>query len=217
MSFSGDAIRVPTRRVISQAGFDQVVEENIAEFGMAREEAARDAVEQLEQQGYSLAGLVTDGSDPGLHPVVAALRAVRAWAPLGDDALPAAADPDGDGSSGGGDGGGCAAADALLAQARADLDRVAAGLAGASPEAARSRSLARANAGVTILCAAVARALDCGAAGEGALRSAMLALRAACSGYDDARREVDMGTVRTVYEVLGRATAESNEIGRAHV
>jgi hypothetical protein len=34
---------------LGSAGTDQVVEENIAEFGMAREEAARDAVEQLEQ------------------------------------------------------------------------------------------------------------------------------------------------------------------------
>ena len=47
MSFAGDAIRIPTRRQISQAGFDQVVLENMTEFGMGRAEASADAVKPL--------------------------------------------------------------------------------------------------------------------------------------------------------------------------
>ena len=55
----------------------------------------------------------------------------------------------------------------------------------------------------TILCAAIA--LDCGEGGEGVLRSALLALRAACTGYDEACREV--GSLQRAALALGATLA----------
>ena len=37
-------------RVISQETFDDVVKENMEEFGLSREEAIKDAIEQFESQ-----------------------------------------------------------------------------------------------------------------------------------------------------------------------
>lgn len=61
-------------RVISQETFDQVVAENMSEFGMARGEAVADAREQFESQGVSLANIVT--SEGGAQEVVEAVKAL---------------------------------------------------------------------------------------------------------------------------------------------
>ena len=89
MSFSGDASRPTPRRVITQATFDDVVRENMEEFGMDRASAAQDAVSQFSTA--DLSGVVTDGSDAGAQPVVGALRALAAA--VAADAAVAATDP----------------------------------------------------------------------------------------------------------------------------
>lgn len=47
------------KKTISQATFDEVVDENVEEFGLDLEEAMKDAVEQFTQQGVDLSTLVT--------------------------------------------------------------------------------------------------------------------------------------------------------------
>lgn len=61
-------------RVISQDTFDQVVEENMEEFGMERAEAVVEAREQFHSQGVSLANIVT--SEGGSQEVVDAVKAL---------------------------------------------------------------------------------------------------------------------------------------------
>lgn len=75
---------------ISQATFDEAVEENVREFSMSREEAVADAVQQFEAAGVTLSGIVTDGSDPGVHPVVGPIRVLKAWAVDGVETSPEA-------------------------------------------------------------------------------------------------------------------------------
>jgi methylmalonyl-CoA mutase cobalamin-binding subunit len=70
---------MPPPKRISQVTFDDTIEENMREFGMERAEAAADAVTYFTAAGVDLAGLITDGSDAGAQPVVAALRVIRAW------------------------------------------------------------------------------------------------------------------------------------------
>jgi len=66
-------------RVISQETFDDVVKENMEEFGLSREEAIKDAIEQFESQGVSLANIVTSAANEngGEHVVVASLKALK--------------------------------------------------------------------------------------------------------------------------------------------
>ncbi|XP_066588316.1 armadillo repeat-containing protein 6 homolog [Prorops nasuta] len=47
-------------RVISQQTYDEVVNENIEEFGMSAEEAIQDAVKQFEAQGIDLSNIIKD-------------------------------------------------------------------------------------------------------------------------------------------------------------
>jgi hypothetical protein len=46
---------------ISQETFDEVVEENIVDFEMSKEEALADTIKQFESQGVDLSGLDTSG------------------------------------------------------------------------------------------------------------------------------------------------------------
>jgi hypothetical protein len=72
-------------RVIQQETFDAVVEENMTEFSMERPEAVRDAREQFEQQGVSLANIVV--SELGSQVVVEAVKAL--FGPAGEGRLAA--------------------------------------------------------------------------------------------------------------------------------
>lgn len=63
-------------RHIAQASFDEAVKENVESFGLAPDEAVRDAVSQFEAQGVDLADVLKDagGLAPGgrpAHPSVA--------------------------------------------------------------------------------------------------------------------------------------------------
>jgi hypothetical protein len=200
MSFAGDA-QIPSapRRVVLQSEFDAIVEENVTEFGMSRAEAAADALAQFATQHVDLSGVLTDGSDPSAHPVVAALRALRPFATIaeeGDD--PSSATPDGSVSWAG----------AALQEA---LGCAAAALAGEG--GARARAIGRSHGGVTVLSLVLLRAALAGPPAAAALRAAMLALRAQCAGYDDARREVQLDVARAVCGVLIAAVQEGNEGG----
>jgi hypothetical protein len=48
-------------RVITQETFDQVVTENMEEFSMELADAVKDAKEQFDSQGVSLANIVVSG------------------------------------------------------------------------------------------------------------------------------------------------------------
>lgn len=67
-------------RRITQATFDEAVEENVREFGMSRDEAVADAVAQFEASGVELDGIVRDGSNPLANPVVSAVQSLKQWA-----------------------------------------------------------------------------------------------------------------------------------------
>ena len=49
-----DAAAANKKRIVSQAAFDEVVNENIEDFEMEPEEALADAIEQFEKQGVDL-------------------------------------------------------------------------------------------------------------------------------------------------------------------
>lgn len=66
-------------RRITQATFDEAVEENVREFGMSREEAVADAVAQFEASGVDLDGIVRDGSNPQENPVISAVQSLKQW------------------------------------------------------------------------------------------------------------------------------------------
>ena len=199
MSFAGDAhAPIAPSRVVSQAEFDSIVQENVVEFGMSRAEAAADALQQFSTQHVDLRGVLTDGSDPSAHPVVAALAAVRPFAAAAEEGDP----------SGAPEGGGCEWAGEAL---QAALGGVAAALAGEG--GARARAIGRSHGGVTVLSEVLLRAAMAGPPAGAAMRAAMHALRAQCVGYDDARREVQPGVARAVCGVLATATRVENEGG----
>ncbi|GBG25076.1 Armadillo repeat-containing protein 6 [Hondaea fermentalgiana] len=58
-AFEAERAAKQKKKTISQATFDEVVEENVEEFGLDLEEAMKDAVEQFKQQGVDLSALVT--------------------------------------------------------------------------------------------------------------------------------------------------------------
>lgn len=68
---------------INQETFDDVVKENISEFGMEAQEAIDDAVQQFESQGVNLANIVKDASlyseegEKVEHPVIAAIKELK--------------------------------------------------------------------------------------------------------------------------------------------
>lgn len=64
---------------ITQETFNEAVEENIREFGMTREEAIADAIQQFEANNVDLTNIVRDTSDPNAHPVIRSLRLVKEW------------------------------------------------------------------------------------------------------------------------------------------
>lgn len=49
------------KKKISQETFDEVVEENIVDFEMSKEEALADTIKQFQSQGVDLSGLDTSG------------------------------------------------------------------------------------------------------------------------------------------------------------
>ena len=59
-------------KVITQETFDDVVKENVEEFGMEMAEAVRDAKEQFEKQGINLGNIVI--SEKGSQVVVEAVQ-----------------------------------------------------------------------------------------------------------------------------------------------
>eukprot|EP01137_Pigoraptor_chileana_P006667 Opistho-2@51243 len=71
------------RKRITQETFNAVVEENIAEFGMTREEAVEDAKLQFDSQGVDLSNVVatpdvSDDGTPGKHPIAAKIESIKA-------------------------------------------------------------------------------------------------------------------------------------------
>ncbi|VDI84183.1 Hypothetical predicted protein, partial [Mytilus galloprovincialis] len=68
---------------INQESFDDVVKENMGEFGMEAQEAIDDAVQQFESQGVNLANIVKDASLFGEngekveHPVITAINQLK--------------------------------------------------------------------------------------------------------------------------------------------
>jgi hypothetical protein len=208
MSFSGDAHPVPApRRVLSQAAFDDLVQENVDEFGMSRAEAASDALSQFVSMGVDLTGVVTDGSDVSSIPVISALNKLRAFfsgAGDGEDPTPPLA------------------ASSAPAVASALAAVTLALTAGGPSEAARARAIARSNGGVTLLSTALASAHVLCVEESGAheaplspalaavLAAALVALRAACVGYDDARLEVSIDTIRIVARAVSSSAMASN-------
>lgn len=68
---------------ISQETFDDVVKENMSEFGMNAQEAIDDAVQQFESQDINLANVIRDASlydengDKLEHPVITALQKLK--------------------------------------------------------------------------------------------------------------------------------------------
>lgn len=73
------------RIVISQDTFDEAVKDNIETFGMDREEAIKDAIEQFQNAGADLSAVLLDGSDPNDHPVIASLNAINSWLEKGGE------------------------------------------------------------------------------------------------------------------------------------
>jgi len=62
-------------KVIEQETFDAVVQENIEEFDLSKEEAIKDAISQFEAQGVNLANIVTSSDGDGdQHIVIVALN-----------------------------------------------------------------------------------------------------------------------------------------------
>ncbi|XP_033749978.1 armadillo repeat-containing protein 6-like [Pecten maximus] len=70
-------------KVIAQQTFDDVVRENMEEFGMDADEAIDDAVQQFESQGVNLSNIVQDSrlfsgqGDAAEHPVVSAIKNLK--------------------------------------------------------------------------------------------------------------------------------------------
>lgn len=70
-------------KVITQQTFDEVVKENMEEFGMDADEAIDDAVQQFESQGVNLSNIVQDSrlfsgqGDAAEHPVVSAIKNLK--------------------------------------------------------------------------------------------------------------------------------------------
>jgi hypothetical protein len=91
---AGPSEAAAVRRRITQETFDEVVRENMEEFGMGRPEAVADAVTQFQTQGVELANIVKDTTGAG-HPVLRAVATLRAFtasdADGPDDAAAAAA------------------------------------------------------------------------------------------------------------------------------
>lgn len=54
---AGDKRGLTLMKQISQETFDEAVKENMDEFGLSREEAIKDALEQFESQGVNTDGL----------------------------------------------------------------------------------------------------------------------------------------------------------------
>ena len=74
------------KKRISQETFDEVVQENIEEFEMDKEEAIQEAREQFERQGVDLSAVDASGSDERKEErkaVVAALELLAAAAKAG--------------------------------------------------------------------------------------------------------------------------------------
>jgi hypothetical protein len=211
MSFSGDVNpRVAPRIRISQSVFDDAVRVNMEEFDMPLSEALADALREFEQSGSDLSGVITDGTDTNLLPIIIALRALKDTTPVDT----AAEDPTPDGLLAASD---ARATDALLAVTSALL-------AGTSVDTGRTRALARSHGGVTTISAALeAAAGSCGIyatrvgslppvfvpAMASRLTASFTALRAVCAGYDDARLEVTTDIVRIVALVVATAATAS--------
>ncbi|XP_060068839.1 armadillo repeat-containing protein 6-like [Ylistrum balloti] len=70
-------------KVITQQTFDDVVRENMEEFGMEADEAIDDAVQQFESQGINLSNIVQDArlfsgqGDAAEHPVISAIKNLK--------------------------------------------------------------------------------------------------------------------------------------------
>jgi len=64
-------------RKITQESFDEVVKENMEEFGMSPAEAVEDAVSQFEAQGVDLDGIVKSATDSSESPVVVAVNRLK--------------------------------------------------------------------------------------------------------------------------------------------
>lgn len=81
------------KRQISQATFDECVQENVAEFDMAVEEAVADAVQQFESQGVDLSNIIKhrqsgdsgeDGTSEARDPLKQLVDAINALQQLAD-------------------------------------------------------------------------------------------------------------------------------------
>ena len=72
-----DAAAANKKRIVSQAAFDEVVNENIEDFEMEPEEALADAIEQFEKQGVDLSAVVRKVGGASSAPVASSLEKLK--------------------------------------------------------------------------------------------------------------------------------------------